>query len=97
MICEVARARSERDRGQRAYARSSPGRRSQTANYYYYYYYYYYYDPFIRARRDGKIQLEAFFYKCWFFLGRKGAELMERRKFIGSGFWRWIGWVFLKG
>lgn len=89
MICEVARARSERprwrDRGQRAYARSSPGRRSQTANYY---------DPLIRTKEMEKSNFEAVLYMCWFFLGRMGAELMERRKFIGSGFWRWTGWVF---
>ena len=53
---EVARARSERDRGQRAYARSSPGRRFQTANYYYYYY-----DPFICAKEMEKSTLRRFY------------------------------------
>jgi len=68
MICEVARARSERprwrDRGQRAYARSSPGRRSQTANYY---------DPLIRTKEMEKSNFEAVLYVLVFF-GEDGSR-----------------------
>lgn len=56
---------------------------------------YYYYDPLIRTKEMEKSNFEAVFISVGFFWGGWGAELMERRrKFIGSGFRRWTGWVF---